>query len=463
MTESALPGLFGWQAESLKRALRGPFLAAAAPGAGKTRFGAAWALCKIQTGAARRIAIVAPNALLRVTWPREIASYAPTSGLRLKATHTLPARSRFDAMFDRDVDLVTITPDLMPSFAKEVIETKRCPIDGLLIDESQLFRAADSKRTQALHTVARCVPIQNVLLLSGSPQPNSSADLWSPGAMLSRYESFWGDSFWAWRARHFTKVGAFGWRPKAGTDEAVRNRIKPFSVAVDLRRATDVPREVFTDAPFTFGREHTQRIERFIAERTLQIADREIVVDDGDDGRFLGTLRQLTSGFAYHPETREAVWFDRARLDALGDLIEVVPTPKLIPISFRAEAQAIAKRCSGVVRIDGDTPIRDRAGIVDDFNADWVNCLVIAPAAAGHGLNLQMGSAQTVIWFSRGFSWELKAQVEARLIRTGQRRVVSVVTLMANVGLDEAISSVLARKSAGEAAVMAALAVPKRG
>ena len=453
-----LPGLYAWQSgSSLERALRSPFLAAAAPGAGKTRFGTIWATLKIDEGSAKRIALIAPNALLRTTWPNEIKSYGPTSHLRLKATHTIRPAARFESMFDPNADIITITPDQLAGIANLIIEGKRCPFNAIIVDEAQGFREPTTAKTKALHLIRRCVPKNNLLLLSGSPSPNSSADLWSPGAMMSLYAPFWGESFNNWRNKHYRKTSAYGWSALKGTDERVRKEIAPFSVAVDLRDSTDVPREVFTTQPFDFGREHTDRINKFITEREVVIGDEKVVVDKDDDGRFLGLLRQLTAGFAYHPITHEAIWFDKSRIDALGDVLEQDPAPKLVAISFRAESEEISRRFDGVVRFDGETPMNARPGIVDRFNADRIPILCIAPASAGHGLNLQLGSARMVVWFSQGFSWEMKAQVEARLVRSGQKKVVSVVTLEANVGIDQSIAKVLARKSAGEKAVMAEL------
>ena len=64
--------------------------------------------------------------------------------------------------------------------------------------------------------------------------------------------------------------------------------------------------------------------------------------------------------------------------------------------------------------------------------------LVCNPGAMGLGLNLQKGNARTVCWFSHGFSHSQRIQLNARLIRSGQRHVVSVISLVADIGIDRA-------------------------
>jgi hypothetical protein len=361
-------------------------------------------------------------------------------------------------MFEAGVDIVTCTPAQLPWFVEAVLATKKCPANAMVVDEAGLYRTATSKRSQALRTLYKCMPEGGVLLMSGSPAPNSTQDLWSFGSMLSGGDGFWGSNFHPWRARWFTPVSTYGWAPKRGADQIIRTAMKPLSLSVDLRDASDVPRELQVTVPFDFSNEHNARIERWLAERTLDLpCGRVIELDEDADGPFLTIARQLTSGFVYHPDTKEPIWFDRARLDTLGDVLAESSAPKLVAIAHRAEAQAIAREFHGVTRLDGDTPMAARAGIVERFNADQIPVLCISPASAGHGLNLQLGSADAVVWFAHSFSHELRSQTNARLIRTGQKKIISVISLMATTGIDQAVMSVLERKSTGEAAVIEAL------
>ena len=50
-----------------------------------------------------------------------------------------------------------------------------------------------------------------------------------------------------------------------------------------------------------------------------------------------------------------------------------------------------------------------------------IKVVVIHPASAGHGLNLQKGGS-TIIWFGPTWSLELYQQTNARLYRQGQNQ-----------------------------------------
>ena len=69
---------------------------------------------------------------------------------------------------------------------------------------------------------------------------------------------------------------------------------------------------------------------------------------------------------------------------------------------------------------------------VDDFeawNAGRVRLLLLHPASAGHGLNLQFGGRR-MVWFTPTWNLEHVEQTEARLIRRGQTRDIYIHRLI---------------------------------
>jgi SNF2 family DNA or RNA helicase len=116
----------------------------------------------------------------------------------------------------------------------------------------------------------------------------------------------------------------------------------------------------------------------------------------------------------------------------------------------------IRERFPAIVTVDGETTPRQRVEIIDRFNADRIPLLVANAASFGHGINLQKGASQTVIWFANTWSYESFAQFNARLIRSGQGKRVSIITLKSDIGLDDALLAVIAAKAGGEAALLQA-------
>ena len=62
--------------------------------------------------------------------------------------------------------------------------------------------------------------------------------------------------------------------------------------------------------------------------------------------------------------------------------------------------------------------------------------LLVHPAGAGHGLNLQDGG-HIIVWFSPTYDQELNEQLIDRLNRQGQQETVSVIWLIAEGTMDE--------------------------
>ena len=94
--------------------------------------------------------------------------------------------------------------------------------------------------------------------------------------------------------------------------------------------------------------------------------------------------------------------------------------------------------------------------LVDRWNRGEIPILLIHPASAGHGLNLQAGGRH-LIWLALPWSWELVQQTTARLYRQGQTRPVMVYRILAQGTIDERILATLVDRKSGQEALIAAL------
>jgi SNF2 family DNA or RNA helicase len=99
---------------------------------------------------------------------------------------------------------------------------------------------------------------------------------------------------------------------------------------------------------------------------------------------------------------------------------------------------------------------------MEDWNKGEIPVMLAHPASAGHGLNLQNGGS-TIIWFGLPWSLELYQQVNARIHRQGQKNTVVVHHLVAKETIDEDVMQVLAKKQAGQEALLQAVKARVRG
>ncbi|HBS60869.1 MAG TPA: DEAD/DEAH box helicase, partial [Firmicutes bacterium] len=94
---------------------------------------------------------------------------------------------------------------------------------------------------------------------------------------------------------------------------------------------------------------------------------------------------------------------------------------------------------------------------IADWNSDKIPLLLLHPKSAGHGLNLQESSCQTVAWFDQIWSLEEYQQANARVHRQGQTRRIVVLLLVAEGTMDEDAVDALLRKAVGQEALMQSL------
>ena len=84
-------------------------------------------------------------------------------------------------------------------------------------------------------------------------------------------------------------------------------------------------------------------------------------------------------------------------------------------------------------------------GDIKKWNDGEIPILLLHPASAGHGLNLQYGG-NIIVWFGLTWSLELYQQACARLYRQGQKETVIIHHIIAKGTVDEDVMKALQGK-----------------
>ena len=82
--------------------------------------------------------------------------------------------------------------------------------------------------------------------------------------------------------------------------------------------------------------------------------------------------------------------------------------------------------------------------------------MLLQPASAGYGLNLQYGG-HTIIWYTLSWSLEEYLQANARIYRQGQTEPVIIHQLLTKDTVDEGILLTLEQKDSVENALLKAV------
>jgi SNF2 family DNA or RNA helicase len=96
----------------------------------------------------------------------------------------------------------------------------------------------------------------------------------------------------------------------------------------------------------------------------------------------------------------------------------------------------------------------DREGrCVKPWNEGKIKMLLVHPRSAGHGLNMQHGPGHILIWFDNPMPLDDYLQMNKRLDRPGQKKIVRVYHLVARDTVDATVVPVLRGKDDAQDAV----------
>ncbi|MFJ4622217.1 SNF2-related protein [Streptomyces sp. NPDC088812] len=337
------------------------------------------------------------------------------------------------------------------------------PFQTVIIDESQGFKSHDSQRFLALATVR---PAMNRLIeLTGTPSPNGLHDLWSQIFLLDQGQAL-GRDITQFRNRWFTPKMVPGtttpakWIPTANAEQEIYDAIA--HLVMSAQNTTLVlPSLTIQDVNVTLPPDLLRAYKDFKRDLVLDIVQ-SYTDDDGklthsvesivaaNQAVLTSKLMQFASGTLYTADPDDPT--TKGRYEVIHDKkIEMTEylvrnnggEPVLIAYHFKSDKEQLLTRLrkAGVdaQAFDGS---RD---MVRQWNAKQIPVMLLHPAAAGHGLNLQHGGS-TMIWYTLPFSLEHYMQTNGRLHRPGQQQPVIIHRLIARGTQDERMPSVLAGK-----------------
>jgi SNF2 family DNA or RNA helicase len=210
-----------------------------------------------------------------------------------------------------------------------------------------------------------------------------------------------------------------------------------------------LPPQIDHDIRVKMPPEAWEQYRVFRKERIMEIMGTEITSFNA--AALSSKLLQFANGAVYDNEL-EKNWHTvhDAKLDGLEDLIEqAVGNPVLVFYWYKHDLARLKARFPGAVVYSGPQHVKA-------WNARQIPLMLMHPASAGHGLNLQFGGNISV-WFSMLWSSEYYRQACARLPRPGQTKTVMNYRIITAGTLDEHALNVLAGKIGAERALMDAV------
>jgi SNF2 family DNA or RNA helicase len=384
---------------------------------------------------ATKVLVVAPKRVAVNTWPTEIDAWDHVSA---GYSVLCGSKKQREAACKSGEPIHIINVDNLVWLIEHW--GKAWPYDMLVIDESSLFKSYSTRRFKTLKR--RMQLIDRVVLLTGTPAPNSLMDLWPQIFLLDGGERLF-RTISGYRDHYFQKdYNGFSWSLREGAEKDIYQRVEDLCLRMDAADYLETPDRVDVTVPVVLPAKAMKQYEELEKHSLLELAEGEVVALNA--AVLVGKLLQCANGALYTDEDGAWEHLHDAKLDALADILETsAGQPVLVAYNFQHDLQRLRARFPEARVLDADP------ATVDQWNAGEIPLLLAHPQSAGHGLNLQHGGS-ILVWFSLTWSLELYLQFNARLHRQGQKRVTVVHHLIAKDTVDETVVEALARKDAGQ-------------
>jgi len=397
--------------------------------------------------------IIAPIRVARTVWIQEAAKWQHTKHLEFVQLAGLSPKKRLAALQEGFGKICIINVELI-QWLFSVLDVN--PFDTIIIDEFSQFKNPNTKRFKAVKKLFR--QSDRVIGLTATPAPNSLINLWSQlylldeGKRLSPYITHY-------REKYFTQspYSEYVWELKPGSEKKIHNTISDICISLDAGDFIELPNIVYNDI----------RVELSVADRNLynEMKNNEIiyfkelnkVVTAVNAAVLAGKLLQLASGTLYSVDKTVINIHDK-KLDAVIELVEqLVGNPVIIAYKYVCDLEKLRIAFPGAP-IMGKYPEGDEL-LCQRWNNGELPIMLLSPASASHGLNLQYGG-HNIIEYTPDWSYERTDQFYGRLARQGQlQKRVFIHRLIVNDSFDERVIQVLKDKARGQNALLDAVKI----
>jgi len=404
------------------------------------------------SGEAVAALVVAPLRVAQLTWPMECAKWEPFRWLRVANLRTEYGQRAF---LNGRAHLYTINYDSMKLLV-DLVERRKgtIPYDVVVFDECTRAKNPSSKR---INLYRRKVPRpERNWLLTGTPQPNSSLDLFAQVRLCDDGERL-GRNFTDFKKQYFFppenmfQPGA-KWRPKAQTEQQIEQRIHDITITLKASDWLNIPDTEIIDVDIEFPPALRKRYETLEKELVLELKSKTMNV--ANSAALITKLLQFTSGHVYDEE-RVVHPIHDLKFEALEKIAKKCKT-LFVAYCFKHEEDRLRELFPQARFFNDAKNETTQKKLLDDWNAGKIKMMVGHPASMGHGLNLQHGGSD-VVWISGTYNREWNDQLIARFARRGQTEITRVYRLMVADTVDWAVTEALATKSNNEARLISAL------
>lgn len=393
-----------------------------------------------------KVLIVAPRTVAESTWQDEAAKW---EHLNLTFSTVLGTAKQREAALQKEADCYVINRENVVWLCQYY--KFRLPFDMLVIDESSSFKNPQAKRFRALRKCRAC--FNRVVILTGTPAPNTLIDLWSQIYLLDGGAAL-GKTITGYRNTYFKPDrmnGYIVYSYKLRTPEseqAIYDAIEPLCMSLKAKDYLKLPKRLDNVIKIDLPEKAKKVYKQMAKELVLGIgSEDEITVANA--AALSNKLLQMANGRVYTDEGK-VLDIHEGKVEKLKEIQEANEgKPILVFYAYKHDLAKLQECFPEAKCLTGADELKA-------WNAGKIPMLLAHPASTAYGLNLQAGG-NIIVWFGLTWSLEQYQQANARLYRQGQDKPVVIHHLVSAGTVDEQVMKALQTKAAGQDALLAAV------
>lgn len=400
-------------------------------------------------GDINKVLVIAPLRVAEDTWSTEVDKWDHIKHLKISKILGTPTQRKKAVL--KDADIYVTNRENVVWLVDNYF--KNWKWDTCVIDELSSFKSSKAKRFRALKKVRPY--FKRIVGLTGTPAPNSLIDLWPQVYLLDGGKRL-GKTITGYKEQYFYPVQMNGhivykYGLKDGAEEQIHKKISDICISMMAKDYLDIPERIDNIINIKLPDEAVKRYKQLEKDLVIELDENDITAANA--AVLTNKLLQMSNG-AIYSEDKHVVEIHDEKLKALLDIIEAANgKPVLVFYSFKHDFDRIVnflktKKLKAVSLKDSND--------IAKWNKGEISILLVHPASAGHGLNLQYGG-NIIVWFGLTWSLELYQQANARLHRQGQKEAVIIHHLVSIGTVDEDVMKTLSNKEVNQNTLLEAV------
>jgi SNF2 family DNA or RNA helicase len=382
--------------------------------------------------------VVAPKFVSLTVWEQEAHKWTPDLVVRVLGRFN--SQERGELLQDTSVDLYIINYEIVRWLTQYLKHHQGTDFEIVVLDEITRVKNSQGKTNKRLQLITERA--EHVWGLTGTPIGKNLLDVFGQAVVLGIGDVL-ARNITAYKRKYFfsTDLYGFKWQEQDGAKEEIYKALKPFMLrsetqAYESRNYTEI------DVALPMPEEAWVAYKDVRDELYTELGGAELVIANAAVAT--GKLTQVTGGNVYvkiDDGDPVPIYVHDFKLRACIELIESLQgKPCILSYHYRHELERIKETLERkeIVYATLDTP-----NAVELFNEGEFEVLLVHPASAAHGLNLQEGGHHMIIYSMASFwSQEVWRQFIGRMARPGQKHTVRVYKLLCERTIDTVIDKV---------------------